>query len=432
MKRHYAVILLALLPLLMFAKLPDAGMSLFPGGNSSISRNPAYPLLNIIGRFYEAEHWKDIDKYDYIYHEEGSFHVNKVIEQEMDYGIFDWVAHTIHEISYNDDMKVVEILTGTPDGEGINPVSRFEVGYTDDGNLDFANLYRRDDTGDLVPAMFFDFVLEQDGFCGTYATMFMNGTTIYAKIEIGLDDQGRMISETTSVSIDQENWQIQEKTEHTFHADDSTTFQDMMDYFNSKWALNYIIGFAEMPGMRSGRMDYNYDDGEWLPKKKYEYSHQDGKKIDEIESSYEDGDWQVQRKKLFSYNDYGDLATEINQLPNDAGGFDDNYKYDYTYDTETSTEDNVQTPASDIAINAWPTPFKDKINLRIDSKEPSTLSLEIYNLKGQLVNKLQTQGKGETTWNGKDMQGRDLPAGIYLLKASSDKAFATQKMIKLK
>lgn len=430
MKRHYAVILLALLPLLMFAKMPHAGMSLFPSESSSTLRNPAYPLLSITGSYHAVSQWMEMEKLSYIYDEEGSFYADQVVESEMDHDIMDWTHQYVHQIDYNDDMKIVDIYTRRYIGD--LTISHFEIGYTDEGNLEFAYLYRRDDTGWLSPSMFFDFTFDQDGFFGTNIVLHMDENIIYAKSEIDLDDQGRIICETTSVSMDQENWNLQEKTEHTFHADDTTTFENMMDYFNNKWALGYITGFGDMPGMRSERMDYVYNNGEWVQKKKYEYSHQDGKKTEELESILVDDAWLAQNKKLFSYNQYGDLATELNQLPNDTGGFDDNYKYDYTYDIETSVEDNVQTPASDIAINAWPMPFQDKINIRIDSKEPSKLSLEIYNLKGQLVNKLQTQGKGEASWNGKDKQGRDLPAGIYFLKASSDSSFTTQKMIKLK
>lgn len=433
MKKHYAAILLALLPLLVFAKLPSAGIRVFPNGNSSISRNTAYPLFEIIGLEKDpAIDWKDIEKYQYLYNEEGSFYPDKIVEYDMDYYIVDWLSHTAHAISYNSDMQVVEILSGLPTADGIDPDSRFDIGYDDDGNLEFAYLYARNNIGEFSPAFLFDFVLNPEGFSGTYITMFFGEMTIYARMEIGYDDQGRMVSETTSMSMDQENWELQEKTVHTYHADDSTTYQDLLDYFNNYWALNFIVGFSDIPGMRSLRMDYIYSGEEWIPNRKYEYAFSNGKQVEETEYDYEDDTWIPQSKNLSYYNEFGDVATQLNQSPNNSGGFDDQYKYDFIYDIPISAEDEVQTPTPVIAISAWPMPFKDAINIRIDSKEPSEYSLEIFNLKGQMVNKLQTYSKNDTLWDGKDMRSKDLPAGIYFLRACFDNAFSTQKIIKLR
>lgn len=433
MKKHYALILLALLPLLMFAKLPSTGIRVFPSGNSNNSRNTTYPLLTVFGREKDpVMDWKDIEKYQYFYNEEGSFYPDRIVEYNMDYSIVDWLAHAAHAISYNSDMQVVEILSGLPTAAGIDPDSRFDIGYDDDGNLEYAYLYARNGAGEFEPTFLFDFVLNPDGFSGTYITMFFGTMTIYARMEIGYDDQGRMVSETTSMSMDQENWELQEKSVHTYHADDTTTFQDLLDYFNRYWALNFIVGFSDIPGMRSLRMDYNYSDGEWIPNRKYEYAFADGKQIEETEYDYEDGAWIAQSKKFNYYNEFDDIATQLNQYPDLSGGFYDQYKYDFVYDIPFSNEDAVQSPTPVIAISTWPMPFKDAINIRIDSKELSEYNLEIFNLKGQLVNKLQTQGKNDALWDGKDLRGKDLPAGIYFLRAGSDQAFSTQKIIKLR
>jgi len=179
-------------------------------------------------------------------------------------------------------------------------------------------------------------------------------------------------------------------------------------------------------------MDYNYSDGEWIPNRKYEYAFADGKQIEETEYDYEDGAWIAQSKKFNYYNEFDEIATQLNQYPDLSGGFYDQYKYDFVYDIPFSNEDAVQSPTPVIAISTWPMPFKDAINIRIDSKELSKYNLEIFNLKGQLVNKLQTQGKNDALWDGKDLRGKDLPAGIYFLRAGSDQAFSTQKIIKLR
>jgi len=70
------------------------------------------------------------------------------------------------------------------------------------------------------------------------------------------------------------------------------------------------------------------------------------------------------------------------------------------------------------------------VNIRIESKDSHQTSLEIYNLKGQLICKPSLVGKIRSPGMGKTPAGRDLPNGVYFLKAISDKDVATKKMIK--
>lgn len=433
MKKTYFVILLALLPLIMLAKMPSSGLSLFPAGAQSMHQDTAFPLLDIVGRLYDVgNHWKDIEKQSYIYDEQGSFHANRVVEHLMNYDIPDWEAENIHEITYNEDMKVIEVLSGVPTAIGIDPESRFDVGYDDNGNLSYAHNYVKNDSGEMVPALLFDFVFDHDGFFGTNLTMYFGDMIIYAQIEMGLDDEGRLISETTSVSLDQENWEVQDKTEYIYHPEDNTTFQDVLDHFNQNWPLGYVTGFSELPGMYITRTDYNYSDGGWIPKKKFEYSYSEGKRTQSIEYQYENGDWDAQNKNLYGYNDLADLKYQLHQQMNDSGVFVDHYKYDYIYANEVSNEDDAYSPVADVVLSLWPMPFNEMLNIHIESKEPQGVSLEVYNLKGQLIDKPSTMGQNRITWDGKDARGKELPNGVYFLRAVSGKNAVIKKMIKLK
>lgn len=100
----------------------------------------------------------------------------------------------------------------------------------------------------------------------------------------------------------------------------------------------------------------------------------------------------------------------------------------------TGTEDNP--PVYTNSFSAYPNPFRGSSTIRLSTaKNAAISSIDIYNLKGQLVKKLYNQhsqtGVVELLWNGDDDAGNHAPAGIYLLKASSGSYSQTQKLLKL-
>ena len=58
--------------------------------------------------------------------------------------------------------------------------------------------------------------------------------------------------------------------------------------------------------------------------------------------------------------------------------------------------------------------------------------LKIYNIKGQLVRKLDMDtksGLGSITWDGRDSNGKQVGSGIYFYKLTADKKEIVKKMI---
>ena len=81
------------------------------------------------------------------------------------------------------------------------------------------------------------------------------------------------------------------------------------------------------------------------------------------------------------------------------------------------------------ALRAWPNPFSAKTELRWELKQ--ALLLEIFNLRGQLVNSCQvdTGNQNSWTWNGMDAHGKALPSGIYFCRVSGKNASQTIKLL---
>ena len=90
-------------------------------------------------------------------------------------------------------------------------------------------------------------------------------------------------------------------------------------------------------------------------------------------------------------------------------------------------------------ISFYPNPF----NLNSSTKSAATISfdkalvgdnssIEIFNIKGQKVKSFQVEHKINIIWNGKDMNNKILPSGIYFIKLSSSKGNYSSKVMLIK
>ncbi|MCD6177020.1 MAG: carboxypeptidase regulatory-like domain-containing protein, partial [Candidatus Cloacimonetes bacterium] len=86
--------------------------------------------------------------------------------------------------------------------------------------------------------------------------------------------------------------------------------------------------------------------------------------------------------------------------------------------------------------NNYPNPFNPVTNIAFSIKEAGNVTLEIYNLRGQLVKTLINEAKetGEYTasWNGTDNSSKPVSSGVYLYKIKSGIYTNTKKMILMK
>ena len=83
-----------------------------------------------------------------------------------------------------------------------------------------------------------------------------------------------------------------------------------------------------------------------------------------------------------------------------------------------------------------PNPFNPETNIRFYLKDTGFVSLEIYNIKGQLVrtlvNNVLPAGDHSFVWNGKDQNGNKVASGIYLYSLRTKDISEKKKAILLK
>jgi len=79
----------------------------------------------------------------------------------------------------------------------------------------------------------------------------------------------------------------------------------------------------------------------------------------------------------------------------------------------------------------WPNPFSAKTSISLYLKDAGAYSLDIYNVRGELVRRFVGQAKGpvELVWDAKDSKGRTLASGIYLIRFAQGKLRQTRKLV---
>ena len=102
----------------------------------------------------------------------------------------------------------------------------------------------------------------------------------------------------------------------------------------------------------------------------------------------------------------------------------------------TPNEDNQNVPIVFGLKQNIPNPFNPSTQIRFSLPEKSMTSLNIYNLKGQLVKTLVNadfpKGNHMVTWDGKDNNNTDVSSGVYYYRLNWNKKEMTRKMILLK
>ena len=100
-------------------------------------------------------------------------------------------------------------------------------------------------------------------------------------------------------------------------------------------------------------------------------------------------------------------------------------------------EDSSLVPAPDkVCLSNYPNPFNPATNITYSLPKEGKVSLSIFNMKGQLVNKLmdgfQPEGHYSISWNGKDKNNKQVATGVYYYRLEACGKTINRKMILLK
>ncbi|MDY0151657.1 MAG: carboxypeptidase regulatory-like domain-containing protein [Candidatus Cloacimonas sp.] len=109
---------------------------------------------------------------------------------------------------------------------------------------------------------------------------------------------------------------------------------------------------------------------------------------------------------------------------------------DVTIRGASANEDPIVPVVVTELQNNFPNPFNPETTIAYSVKDASPVSIQIYNVKGQLVktleNSVKEAGNHTVVWNGKDSNGRAVSSGVYYYKMNAGKYSSTKKMIMMK
>ncbi|GAB1468799.1 hypothetical protein MASR2M64_15530 [Candidatus Cloacimonadota bacterium] len=114
-----------------------------------------------------------------------------------------------------------------------------------------------------------------------------------------------------------------------------------------------------------------------------------------------------------------------------------NRVFGFIFNEPSPIDDQLIVPAAGLSVSPnHPNPFRNNTIFSITSKDiHSPMTVQVYNLKGQLVTTLFSgipAAKSSFNWDGRDSKGMQVSSGIYLLKIQQQSAVVNSKMLRMK
>ncbi len=109
------------------------------------------------------------------------------------------------------------------------------------------------------------------------------------------------------------------------------------------------------------------------------------------------------------------------------GWFIDDVSFIYYIEPELATDREFR-PTS-FGIDIYPNPFNSSCHIELQSPvTPEGSHIEILDATGRIVRRLDFAGT-ESTWDGKDSSGNELPSGVYLMKTGDGRTDARKALL---
>jgi hypothetical protein len=110
---------------------------------------------------------------------------------------------------------------------------------------------------------------------------------------------------------------------------------------------------------------------------------------------------------------------------------------DFFQEDEVSGSDLHSLPPLDFKLEpAYPNPFNSETTIEFICPARSRVTIDVINLLGQnirtLVDREVSAGRHTVVWDGRDIQGRDEPSGVYFLVMKTNQSVFKIKCILLR
>ena len=110
--------------------------------------------------------------------------------------------------------------------------------------------------------------------------------------------------------------------------------------------------------------------------------------------------------------------------------------FNYFINQEYETEETPELPQTYSLSSNYPNPFNPETTISFSLPQASDVSLNVYNVKGQLVktliNEQKELGNHSVIWAGKDNNDRKVASGVYFYRINAGEFTDMKKMILIK
>ncbi len=389
----------------------------------------AWKIDNIVNSGYYDDEWYPESRMRAVYASEGSAQVQSYLLDYWDDDDGSWVESVAnYDFIYNAAGRVVSSTISFNWGGELTPVAMLEAEYDDLNRITNLNGYSSPVPvkNQWIPQVRFHILYGAGTFFEVYTwTADMEKDSPYGHVNFTFDNRGRIIQQLEKTSVDSINWVDEFKTTIEYHPQDNSDGHSTIDYFSQVLPMSMISDEEIVfPGAITYMEEQDYRDGEWVmdSRTSITYDNQLKRLLYRVEYYTEDDGWRDDEEKNYVYYDNGQLSHVITKIPQEWMGPPLPYeRSDYFWQEFTDVDDPI-IPGVENALRSWPNPFKNHLNIMAKTDDKGPLEVDVYNIKGQLVQRLKANG-GKISWDTSL-----LPSGVYLLKSKEAKA----KVLKVK
>jgi flagellar hook assembly protein FlgD len=89
-----------------------------------------------------------------------------------------------------------------------------------------------------------------------------------------------------------------------------------------------------------------------------------------------------------------------------------------------------------VVLQNYPNPFRDETTIEFSIAEEGDVSLEVFDVLGQLVITLADGHREPATytlgWDGRSANGREVPSGIYVIRLTTPQGASAVRAMKVR
>jgi len=138
-----------------------------------------------------------------------------------------------------------------------------------------------------------------------------------------------------------------------------------------------------------------------------------------------------------SLSDFGDRIAIGAIINNGNGELAGHTRIYHTYALDVTDHENSNSLPNNLTLlPAYPNPFNPSTTLTYGIEKDSRVTISIYDINGNLITELlnteQNKGWHSVVWKGTNISDKQVPAGIYISKITSNNTTKTNKLMLLK